>query len=275
MQFLVCSLLQLLFWNPPLGKDMPPLVWTNPLCGLEIARVRFPFRIFCGDSSVTLFRIQRRNANLGLYCASFSGTKAITAEEWAVKEKLSLVFNAGMYLPGTLKSRGQMKLKGSWNQRKCESSFGGLFGIGSDTSKPFSLTDKTCEEPANGVSDSFFECMRMLDCKGAPVSWEKKKQRCSMLVAAEDSAGNLVLAFCRSPMLHSEMLGFLAGLPLGLKNALYLEGGPETSIYLRLPDGTSMKWIGTYVSETWERCDNQEFRKLPNVVGINFCPVSK
>ena len=96
-----------------------------------------------------------------------------------------------------------------------------------------------------------------------------------MLVAAEDSSGNLVLAFCRSPMRQSEMAHFLSGLPIGLKTALYLEGGPETSLFIHLPGRAAEHWIGTYVSDTWEKTDNQEFRKLPNVVGIKFTSFRK
>lgn len=91
-----------------------------------------------------------------------------------------------------------------------------------------------------------------------------------MLVAAEDSAGNLVLAFCRSPMRQAEMAVFLSGLPIGLRTTLYLEGGPETSVLIDIPGVVSEKWIGTFVSDTWEKTDNQEFRKLPNAVGIKL-----
>jgi hypothetical protein len=48
-----------------------------------------------------------------------------------------------------------------------------------------------------------------------------------------------------------------------------MEGGPETSVYIRLAD-REINLIGTYVSKTWEKLDNKAFRKLPTVIGIRF-----
>jgi hypothetical protein len=170
-----------------------------------------------------------------------------------------------------------MKVRGSWNQGESLTSFGGIFFLDGLAGKSFDLKDKSCSDAKDGIASysSHFECMRILDCQGMPLSWTKKKQRCSMLVAAEDSLGNLVLAFCRSPMRQSEMAMFLSRLPIGLRTALYLEGGPETSIFINVAGKSPQKWLGTYVSDTWEKTDNQEFRRLPNVVGIKFPSVRK
>jgi hypothetical protein len=260
-----------------LSQNLPEVTWERLAAGLEIARVSYPFDILCGDSSVGLVRIHRDSARLHLFSAVLSGGQSMTAEEWADKEEVQLVFNAGMYIPGTLHSKGQMKVRGSWNQSKSLSSFGGIFFLDGEAGNAFDIKDKSCRESKGGVGaySSHFECMRILDCLGMPLSWEKKKQRCSMLVAAEDSMGNLVLAFCRSPMSQSEMARFLSRLPIGLKTALYLEGGPETSLFINLPGREPEHWIGTYVSDTWEKTDNQEFRKLPNVVGIKITSFRK
>jgi hypothetical protein len=250
------------------------LSWTRLSPGLELARIPFSFEILCGDSAVTLFRIHRESAGFHLHSANGRGKKAMTAEDWAESEDADLVFNAGMYIPGTRKAKAQMMASGKWIQKESLSSFGGIFFLDGPTQQSFLLADKSSLKAGEEKTDfdSYFECMRLVDGNGIPLSWEKKKQRCSMLVAAEDSSGNFILAFCRSPMLHSVMAKFLSDLPLGLRNAFYMEGGPETSIFLRLPNGQKFKWIGTYVSETWERNDNQEFRTLPNVVGIKFSP---
>jgi hypothetical protein len=260
-----------------LSQNLPEVTWKRRAAGLEIARVSYPFDILCGDSTIGLIRIHRDSASFHLYSAALSGGQSMTAEDWAIKEDVQLVFNAGMYIPGTLRSKGQMNVRGSWNQSESLSSFGGIFFLDGAAGNGFDIKDKSCREAKNGIESysSHFECMRILDYLGIPLSWEKKKQRCSMLVAAEDSLGNLVLAFCRSPMSQSEMARFLSRLPIGLRTALYLEGGPETSLFINLPGKKPEHWIGTYVSDTWEKTDNQEFRLLPNVVGIKFLSVRK
>ena len=268
---LCCFLLISITVIPANGQQV---LWIRLSRGLDLARISFPFGILCGDSSVTLLRIHRDSASFRLHSASGLGKKAMTAEAWAESDDAELVFNAGMYIPGTRKAKAQMKASGKWIQKESICSFGGIFFLDGPPHNSFLLTEKSTLKAAKDKKDfaSYFECMRLLDGNGIPLSWEKKKQLCSMLVAAEDSSGNLILAFCRSPMLHSAMAQFLSDLPLGLRNALYMEGGPETSIFLRLPNGQNLKWIGTYVSETWERNDNQDFRKIPNVVGIKFSP---
>lgn len=255
-----------------LTKPYPGVQWRKIAAGLELAEVYFPFRIFCGDSSVKLIRIHRDSARLQLLTAANTDKISLTAAEWAVHKNLHLVFNAGMYIPGTIRSKGQMKADGQWNQPESLPTFGGVFCLEGNRDEAFQLLDKSCkaENKDKEKYSSHFECMRLLDCHGKPLSWEKKIQYCSMLVAAEDSAGNLVLAFCRSPMRQAEMAVFLSGLPIGLRTTLYLEGGPETSVLIDIPGVVSEKWIGTFVSDTWEKTDNQEFRKLPNAVGIKL-----
>ncbi len=248
-----------------------PVQWNILRKGLEMANVPYPFEILCGDSMVSLFRISKGAAKLRLACAATKWKAGMKAEEWAEKEGFDLVFNAGMYIPGSFKAKAYMKSGAHLNQAASEPNFGGLFLLDGIGSQAFCLLNKSEEGNGKIRGDylSAFECMRLLDGRGNPLSWHKKKQRCSMLAAAQDLEGNLVLAFCRSPMYQSQMAEFLASLSLKLKSAFYLEGGPETSIFIRLESG-NIRLMGSYVSQTWERCDNLDFRKLPNVVGLNF-----
>jgi hypothetical protein len=271
------------FWfmlMPVIGifaQGLREIPWEMPLAGLEVARIPYAFDIICGDSTIGLIRIHRDSARLHLFSTSILGGQSMSADEWARKMDVQIVFNAGMYIPGTMLSKGQMKAGNQWNQKESLSSFGGIFLLEGAAGKSFDLKDKFCsdDKASSGNYPSFFECMRLLDCRGAALSWKKKKQQCSMLVAAEDTTGNLILAFCRSPMTQSAMADFLSGLPIGLRTALYLEGGPETSIYFNFPGIEPAKWLGTFVSDTWEKTDNQVFRKLPNVIGIKFSSVRK
>jgi len=48
---------------------------------------------------------------------------------------------------------------------------------------------------------------------------------------------------------------------------VYLEGGPEASLYINSGD-TIIPKIGSYVSKTYARDDNDHFWKVPNVIGI-------
>ena len=98
--------------------------------------------------------------------------------------------------------------------------------------------------------------------------WKKKIQSCSMLVAAEDEKGWFYLIFTRSPYTHNQMISFLKQMPGGLHDAIYLEGGPETSLLIDV-NGPCITKVGSWVSDTWESDANKHFWPLPNIIGVS------
>jgi hypothetical protein len=246
--------------------------WKVIRPGLEVKRVKHDFRILAGDSCITLFRIDPGKASFRLACSGAENASPLSAEEWARKENFDLVFNAGMYIPGSAgKARAFMKSGAHINQEFHEPDFGAYFLLDSSKGRGFKLLDRNCASIPAYLKNyrSAFQSLRMVSCSGEPVYWRKNIQNCSMLVTGTDGQGNLILAFTRSPMLHNEMTDFLRLLGEGIHTVIYMEGGPETSIYYRTKLG-DQKLIGTYVSKTWERTDQVSFRKIPNVVGIKF-----
>jgi len=269
---IICLFISALFIFQANGQafQVSEIQWKLLRTGLQMARIPFPFKIFSDDSVVTLLKLNKDGFDCQLLCASSRGKVDYDAREWAEKEGFDLVFNAGMYLPeNPFTARSFMKAGKHINQPKFDTEAGGAFCISENGT--FSIEDFTCKpfDSLKNSSHSLFQAMRMLDCAGRAISWEKRKQKCSMLVLAEDKDDNLIMAFCKSPMLHAEMVNFLVNLRLGLHSALYMEGGPEASVHIRLAD-REINLIGTYVSKTWEKLDNKTFRKLPNVLGIRF-----
>jgi hypothetical protein len=57
--------------------------------------------------------------------------------------------------------------------------------------------------------------------------------------------------------------------PMKLINAIYMEGGPETSLFVNVGE-TQIEKVGSYVSQTYENDANDHFWKLPNVIGIRL-----
>jgi hypothetical protein len=100
------------------------------------------------------------------------------------------------------------------------------------------------------------------------MNWQKNIQSCSMLLAAEDEKGWFYLVFTRSPYTHNQMIGFLKQMPGGLHDAIYLEGGPETSLLIDV-NGHCIKKVGSWVSDTWESDANKHFWPLPNIIGVS------
>lgn len=88
-----------------------------------------------------------------------------------------------------------------------------------------------------------------------------------MLVAAKDKFGRIWFVFSRSPYSHNQMISFLGKFKDELSNAIYLEGGPETSMFINIKDHKIEK-VGSYVSKTFPTDSNTVFWDLPNVIGI-------
>ena len=63
------------------------------------------------------------------------------------------------------------------------------------------------------------------------------------------------------------MIRFILDFPFELTNAIYLEGGPETSLYVSIGE-TVLEKLGSYVSVTYPTDENAQFWRLPNVIGL-------
>ncbi len=254
-------------------EQFPLNEWVSLTKGLSFMERMAPKKSIIGDSKISIVRIDPNLFDFHLLTATEHGTP-LTAKEWADTFQMSLTFNASMYdLGNPLISRGFLKNFGHHNNQEVHPGYNAMIAMNPlDTNEVnCSVLDLKCE-PWDSVKSNYHcyaQGMRMVDCNRQAMGWNKRKQSCSMLVAAIDDQNRFYLIFSRSPYTHNQMISFLLSFPFHLSNAIYLEGGPETSLYLNV-NGKEIKRIGSYVSQTFPKDDNVEFWKLPNVIGI--CP---
>jgi hypothetical protein len=238
--------------------------------GVYYAESDAPYKSILGDSKLTILKIEKSRIKASLFCATEHSKTIKTAEEWGVENNMQIVFNAGMYdISKPLISRGQLIKKKHVNQSKLKNDYNSMIVLNPKDSlnSSIDIIDLEFQKIQKYRYRSFAQGLRMIDSKGKAMNWKKKKQSCSMLVCAEDNLGNFYLFFTRSPYLHNTMIDILKQFPEPLSNAIYMEGGPETSLYVRIGEFELNK-VGSYVSETYENDNNTEFWKLPNVIGI-------
>ena len=245
--------------------------WTTLSEGLEYIEQLAPQTSKIGDSKLSILRITPSNFQFDIHCASNYDSVARDLYKWADLFKLNIVFNAGMYnLRKRLESRGYLGSRENLNNSLFLYGFNAMIAIGpkEKSANEICIFDLTCEswELRKNQFHSFAQGIRMLDCNGNPITWARV-QSCSMLVAAEDNNGLFYLIFCRSPYTQNEMIQFLHKMPYKLRNAIYLEGGPETSLLIDV-NGHCIEKVGSWVSKTYEKDSNKNFWKLPNVIGI-------
>lgn len=248
--------------------------WVELTKGMEYREIDAPKKSFIGDSKISILRMDPQHFHFDLYTATQFDSVPRDLHTWADTFDLLVAFNAGMYnLARPLQSRAYLKSGAHLNNGKILENFNLMLALGPKPNSQRSnieVLDLTCanwEQEQHNFS-GFAQGLRMIDCNGKPMNWQKKVQSCSMLVAAEDEKGWFYLIFTRSPYTHNQMIGFMTEMPYGLHDAIYLEGGPETSLLIDV-NGHCIEKVGSWVSTTWERNDNNHFWRLPNIVGVH------
>jgi hypothetical protein len=251
-------------------KEIP---WTNLTDGLQYAELDAPEKSVVNDSKLTILKVDTRKFDFEFLTASEHGKQMRTAEEWGKEFNMNIIINAGMYSYNqTHSNKGYMKNYNHLNNPNKSAYFNAMLAMHpKDPKKPaFDIIDLTCRDwtKVKNQYHSLCQGMRMINCSGEGMPFTKRPdQSCSMILTATDLQGNLYIVFTRSPYTHRDMIGFLIGLPLNIRTTVYLEGGPETSLYLNTGDTVIAKY-GSYVSNTCDNDDNDHFRKIPNVIAL-------
>jgi hypothetical protein len=247
--------------------------WTTLTKGMEYREINAPKKSFIGDSKLAILRMDPSQFQFDLFTATQHDSIPKSVQKWSDSFHLMVAFNAGMYdLNKPLISRAYLQNGKHLNNGQLLEDFNLMMALGPKPKRQRSnieVLDLTCanwEQEKNNFK-GFAQGLRMIDCNASPMYWKKKIQSCSMLVAAEDQKGWFYLIFTRSPYTHNQMIDFMKQMPGGLHDAIYLEGGPETSLLINV-NGHHIKKVGSWVSTTWESDANKHFWPLPNIVGV-------
>ena len=246
--------------------------WTELTKGMEYIEMDAPIKSEVGDSKISILRMNPDNFDFSLHTATQYDRKSRTVTDWADTFRLNVVFNASMYeISKPLVARGYLQSGSHVNNALVKESFRSMIALNPKTKnrRNIEILDLTCESfyAQKQLFGSLAQGLRMINCEGTAMAWNKRNQSCSMMVAAQDEKGWFYLIFCRSPYTHNQMIRFMKDMPYHLTNAIYLEGGPETSLLIDVNQHCIEK-VGSWVSDTYERDDNQSFWKLPNVIGV-------
>jgi hypothetical protein len=107
---------------------------------------------------------------------------------------------------------------------------------------------------------------RMLGCGGEPLPWQDPKAY-SVAAVGTDRRGWLVLFHSRTPYRVTTLARMLAGAGLDLASLMFVEGGPEASLFVEA-GGHRVAEVGSYETGFHESDDNRAFWSIPNVIGF-------
>ena len=249
------------------------IIWNEIERGLFYAEFDAPLKSKVSDSKISVLKIDPNYFSFELLTATEHDSLRRTVEQWSNDFNLVAVINAGMFnLSDHYTGTGYLKNYTHINNGKLRGNFRAfaMFNPKSNDFPAMNIVDMEIENWEYYLSNynSAFQCIRMVDCNQKQVLWKPRKPiSSSMCVLGTDIYGNVLFVFCRSPYTANTMSNFLLHLPLKTYSAMYLDGGPESSLYVNAGD-TIIEKVGSWVSPGYANDDNTYFWELPNVIGV-------
>ncbi len=222
-----------------------------------------------GDAGILVLKIDPSKYSFRLLSASETGGRKMTLKEWSEKHGLAAAFNAGMYQEDGVTSVGYMKNfkhinNGRLNKNKAVLAFNPV-----DSGVPeVQIIDRECQDFENlkGKYRTLIQSIRMVSCEQQNV-WSPQPTAWSTLAIGMDKSGKVLVVFCRHPYSVHDLIEILLSLPLSLHNAMYLEGGPQASLFLSTEKATLEKH-GDWEGSSDSHGHFQVSWPVPNVLGI-------
>jgi hypothetical protein len=248
--------------------------WHELQPGISFKEVDAPEKSILNDSRIFILKADPKLCKFQLLTSSQHDRKNRPADEWANEFKVNVVVNAGMFnMANGRTNKGYLKNFSHYNNSRRNGGYNVMMALNPKikSGPQMVIYDLTCAswDSIQKEYSSICQGMRMIDCNGNRMAWDKNPgQACSMVIGATDISGNLFFIFSRSPYTHQKMIEFLYLLIPEIRTSVYLEGGPEASLYIQAGD-TIISKIGSYVSKTYANDRNDHFWRIPNVIGIS------
>jgi hypothetical protein len=217
--------------------------WKVLARGLDVARLAVPG---ASGADVTVVRVDPARWRFLLLSAKLRGLGTTpTITEWVEQHGVTGAINASMYQQDHLSSVGYMRsgrrvVNGRWSADKA------VFVAEPTRGGPSAqILDRGCQD-ARGLSARFqvvVQSIRMVDCRGRNV-WARQPQRWSTAAVGTDAAGRVLLVHCRTPLPAHDLVDALLALPLEVRRLMYVEGGPEAALHVRVNGRTEVEERG-------------------------------
>lgn len=238
--------------------------------GLELGEFRSPQKSDSGDSIIRVLRIDPERFSLRLMNASaIPDGKLLTAREWAGQHNLVAAINASMYQTDYRTSVSLMKTKTHTNNPWLSKDKSILAFDPLVTDLPgVRIIDRECDDfpSLREKYGTLVQSIRMISCRGKNV-WTQQPKKWSTTAIGTDEAGKVLFIHVRSPYSTHDLINILLALPLGIRRAMYTEGGLEAQLSIRT-GGKMFDFVGSQETGYREVSDTTRARPIPNIIGV-------
>ncbi len=247
------------------GPAAPTTAWRTLEPGLELGLFDGPPGA-AGDGKIAIVRLDPERFELRLLNASAPGEGSpLSARSWAKRSGASAVINAGMYQADYRTAVSLMRTRDHVNQRRLSKDRTALLFDPHEAKAPrVRMVDRDCEDLDVEARryGTVVQSIRMLSCERKNV-WAPSDRRWSIAAVGVDGAGRVLFVHAQSAWPVHEFVNALLALPIDIRRAMYLEGGPEAQLFAR-GGGAEVERLGaftgaqaTLTSEGWP---------VPNVI---------
>ncbi len=254
-----------------LPADAPETgLWAELEPGLELAELEAPKKSALGDSTIRVLRIDPEHFELRLLNASATAAgRPRNAKNWCRDHGLVAAINASMYQQDHRKSVSLMRTRDHVNNSHLSKDNAVLAFDRLDSGvPPVQIIDRQLQdfEALRSRYGTLVQSIRMVTLERENV-WQQQPKHWSTAAIGMDGQGRVLFLHCRSPYSVHDFIDMLLELPIELKNAMYVEGGPEAQLYVASGD-QSLELMGSFETGFFETDDNLEAWPVPNVVGV-------
>ena len=244
--------------------------WKRLEPGLSLAEPSAPVKSTVGNSRLTVLRIDMTRFALKLITASETGSGNKSPKAWSAERGLIAAVNAGLYARDRKTAVGLMRNYRHVNNARLVRRHRTVFAFNRRSRRVprTQIIDLTCQKFARlrRLYNTLIQGIRMIDCRGRN-TWSADTRTWSMAAAAMDKRGRVLLAFTRSPYAVRDFITILKKLPLRIRNAMYLEGGPVASLYIKA-GGVEIERVGHFRNVQPGDVINTQSWPVPNVIGV-------
>ena len=223
-----------------------------------------------GDGMLRVLRVDLTKFDLKLVMASAVPEKPrLSVGEWRRRGRYVAAINGGMFQEDRLTSVGLMKARGHVNNPRVSSQRAVLaFDRLRAEAPPAQIIDRDAQPFEELAKDygTLVQSIRMVALDGRNV-WEPQADAASVAAFGFDRAGRALFIFCQSPAPVHDVADALRRLPLDLRNAMYLEGGPTAQFSLEAGD-QQLDFSGLYESGSFGEGRRADAVPIPNVIAV-------
>jgi len=247
----------------PTAPDTAATAWTPLGNGIEHAWFAFDPPPATGCPRLDVVRVDPSIATFQAYTEHLHGRGQKTAQEWCGIQGSTVVTNLGMYHPDG-RHVGYQAVNQEIDQPVIAEDYRSVFlaAPGRATILDFEGSDLSEESKSWSIVS---QNLRLIKAPGKNV-WSNPNRKWSEAALGMDGQGRILLLHTRAALSMTELNERLLKLPLDLRHAMHLEGGPEASLSICAP-GFSMHVAGGFESG-FSGDDSRVQWPLPNVLTV-------